>query len=113
VPAPGTATLALLPSAYRGGGGGGGAGRPPPPGDLLPGVRQAQVETAVPKAEGAAVVVVGGPHAGAPGLMLKKAASSAAAAIQLAADLEVVRLSFDDFAERAPPGWGGVVGVDE
>jgi len=103
VPSPGLATLALLPPSSSAA-----AGALPPPTELLPGMRQAQVETVVPKAEGSAVVVVAGPHAGQAGTLLCRSAggAGAAAAIQLAADLEVVRLCFDDFAERAPVGWG-------
>jgi hypothetical protein len=104
VPSPGVATLALLPQA---GADGAAPATPalPPPSDLLPGVRQAQVETAVPRAAGAAVLVVGGRHAGSGGTLLQRSAEGVGA-VQLAADLAVVRLGFDDFAERAPPGWG-------
>ena len=58
-----------------------------------------RLETVVPKAPGAAVQVVAGQWRGRKGRLLRASVSGGAAAVQLAGDLEVVRLRLDDVAE--------------
>jgi G patch domain/KOW motif-containing protein len=65
------------------------------------GLRESQLETSVPRAEGAPVAVVAGPLAGRRGRLLARGAGGAAA-VQLAGDLSVHRLALDDLA-----GWAG------
>ncbi len=53
----------------------------------------------VPKEPGATVLVVAGRHKGRRGRLLQVSLSSGAAALQLAGDMEVVRLLLDDVAQ--------------
>ncbi len=62
---------------------------------------QSALETVVPKHEGAAVLIVGGPHRGARGRLLQVNTGAGAAAVQLSADFSVVRLLLDDVAGYA------------
>ncbi|KXZ46948.1 hypothetical protein GPECTOR_39g442 [Gonium pectorale] len=66
-------------------------------GDVLR-LAESSLETVVPKHEGAAVLVVAGPHRGARGRLLQASVSAGAAAVQLAADFTIVRLMLDDVA---------------
>lgn len=59
---------------------------------------ESSLETVVPKHEGAAVLVVGGPHRGARGRLLQCNTAAGAAAVQLAADFSIQRLLLDQVA---------------
>ena len=61
--------------------------------------QQSQLETVVPKKEGARVLVVAGRHRGAAGKLLQRSSGSARAAVQLFADLSVHKLGFEEIAE--------------
>ena len=113
VPAPGIATLAVLPPSS-----GASSSRPAAfaasaPCASLSGVRASSLETAVPRAPGSAVVVVAGPHRGRRGRLLARGRSEGGGGgedsgeVQLRGDLEVVRLPLDWFAEAAAGGAGG------
>jgi G patch domain/KOW motif-containing protein len=69
-------------------------------------VPQAALETVVPKAVGGRVVVLRGERRGERATLLDARHESGVAAVQLADDLSVLRLSLDDFAEEAA-GAGG------
>lgn len=69
-------------------------------GKLLEGVRQSQVESALPKA-GGRVRVLGGEHKGQTGLLLERNSERAQAVVQLDQDMDTAILSFDDLAELA------------
>lgn len=72
---------------------------PPPPLPLsLLQLPESSLETVVPKHEGAAVLVVGGPHRGARGRLLQCNTAAGAAAVQLAADFSIQRLLLDHVA---------------
>lgn len=71
-------------------------------------LRQRQLETVVPSAEGTPVAVLAGPHAGRRGRLLQRNTATGLAAVQFAADLSVHRLSLDDVAE-----WCGPAGEDD
>jgi G patch domain/KOW motif-containing protein len=71
-------------------------------------LRQRQLETVVPSAEGTAVAVLAGPHAGRRGRLLQRNTATGLVAVQFAADLSVHRLSLDDVAE-----WCGPAGEDD
>lgn len=71
-------------------------------------VEQHQLETVVPKKEGARVLVLAGPHKGARARLLKRSSQSAQAAIQLAEDFSVHKVGFDDISEYV-----GELGEDE
>ncbi|GIL90363.1 hypothetical protein Vretimale_18227 [Volvox reticuliferus] len=66
-------------------------------GDVLR-LPESSLETVVPRHEGAAVLVVAGPHRGARGRLLQASTATGAAAVQLAADFSIVRLMLDDVA---------------
>ncbi|KAK9830438.1 hypothetical protein WJX72_011748 [[Myrmecia] bisecta] len=62
-------------------------------------VRQSQLETVVPKAEGARVMVVAGEFKGHRAKLVKRSSQSAAAAVQLLSDFTIQKVSFDDISE--------------
>lgn len=66
-------------------------------------VRQSQVETAVPSAEGTPVQVVIGKYSGRRGRLLQRNTSTGLAAVQFTSDLSVHKLSLDDIAEYCGP----------
>ena len=66
-------------------------------------LRQSQLETVVPSAEGAAVLVLQGALRGKLGRLLQRSAASGMAAVQLVSDLSVHKLSLDDVAEWCGP----------
>ncbi|GIL62552.1 hypothetical protein Vafri_16641, partial [Volvox africanus] len=66
-------------------------------GDVLR-LPESSLETVVPRYEGAAVLVVAGPHRGSRGRLLQASTATGAAAVQLAADFSIVRLLLDDVA---------------
>ena len=73
-------------------------------GRLVEGLRHSIVETALPKA-GGAVLVLAGEHRMRRGKLLERRSADAIAMVQLGSDLKVVELSFDDVAE-----WVGGLG---
>ena len=109
VPAPGIATLSIVSSSSSSASASSAS---------LSGVRASSLETAVPRAPGAAVVVVEGPHRGRRGRLLARsdiAGSSSSSSsrrappsgtVQLRGDLEVVELPLDWFAEAAAAAGG-------
>lgn len=60
---------------------------------------QAQLETVIPKQEGARVMLVTGEWRGEIAKLLQRNTNSQMAAVQLASDLSVQKVSFDDMAE--------------
>lgn len=66
-------------------------------------LRQAQLETSVPGAEGTAVLVVLGPLRGKRGRLLQRSTESGLAAVQLTSDFTVHKLSLDDISEYTGP----------
>mmetsp|Transcript_20552 Transcript_20552/g.51743 ORF Transcript_20552/g.51743 Transcript_20552/m.51743 type:complete len:519 (-) Transcript_20552:104-1660(-) len=71
--------------------------------ETLQGVRQSQVETLVPKGHGIRVLILAGPHRGEKAKLLQRNADTGAAAVQLTADLSVVKLPLDDISEYVGP----------
>jgi G patch domain and KOW motifs-containing protein len=67
-------------------------------GRILDGLTEADVETALPKPGGRAVVVYG-PHKGAKGSLLERSSSKNRVVLQLDEDLSVVTLTLDDVTE--------------
>lgn len=65
----------------------------------ISGVHQGQVETLVPKKEGATLLVLRGEHRGQRAKLLHRNVKAGAAAVQLSAEMEVVKVSFDDIAD--------------
>ena len=62
-------------------------------------LEQSQLETVVPRHESAWVLILAGQWRGQQGRMLKKNAETQLAAVQLASDSSIQKVSFDDFAE--------------
>lgn len=62
-------------------------------------MHQRQLETVVPRAEGARVLVLAGPLRGSVARLLKRSSESGMAAIQRASDFSVHKLPLDDIAE--------------
>lgn len=60
---------------------------------------QSELETIVPKKEGARVLVVGGKLRGQRAKLLQRNAEHSQAAIQLTEDFSVLKVSFDEIAE--------------
>ena len=74
----------------------------------LPALPQGQVETVVPREAGARVLVVAGRHRGQRARLLSRSGASGVAAVQLAAELDVTRLPFDEISQFV-----GEAGEDE
>ncbi len=68
-------------------------------GAYLDDVRPRQLETVVPRAEGAAVMVVRGEMAGAVGEMLRRDRDRGVAAVRVLPDGDIVKMDFDDICE--------------
>jgi G patch domain/KOW motif-containing protein len=60
---------------------------------------EGKLETVVPKAAGAVVMLVGGEHRGRRGRLLEMSSRKGVAAVQLTGDMEVVRVVLDDVAQ--------------
>jgi hypothetical protein len=69
--------------------------------ETLSGVRQAHVETVVPKEEGRRLLVVAGALRGQRARLLSRNADAQAVAVQLTSDFSVHKLAFDDVSEFA------------
>lgn len=72
-------------------------------GRVVQGLRQEQLETVVPKSEGAAVVVLRGPARGQIASLLQKNSKTGLAAVRVtggAMDDEILKVSLDDIAEH-------------
>lgn len=65
----------------------------------LPQPYQDQVETVVPREAGARVLVVAGAHRGQRARLLSRSGAAGVAAVQLAAELDVMRLAFDEISQ--------------
>lgn len=68
-------------------------------GETLASVRQAQLETIVPKQAGMRVLVVAGPLRGRRARLLVRDSGAATARVQLTAELTVHEMGFDDVSE--------------
>ncbi len=62
-------------------------------------LKQSQLETVVPSAEGTRVLIVGGKLRGSRARLLQRNTESGLAAVQLLGDFSVHKLSMDDVAE--------------
>lgn len=69
-------------------------------------VRQSQLETVVPKKEGAVLLVVAGEKKGERGKLLSRNSETGLAAVQLLGDFSIHKLSLDDVAEYVGSGYG-------
>eukprot|EP00965_Chrysotila_dentata_P246879 6207414-Pleurochrysis_carterae.AAC.3 len=67
-------------------------------GQLVEGLKMEQVETVLPKGQGA-VLVVQGEHRLRRGRLLERDSKKTKAIVQLSGDFEVVECSYDDIAE--------------
>lgn len=61
--------------------------------------QQRQLETVIPKKEGARLLVVSGPMRGKRAKLLKRSSESSQAAVQLTEDFSVQKVSFDEISE--------------
>ncbi|KAK9845269.1 hypothetical protein WJX81_001675 [Elliptochloris bilobata] len=80
----------------------------PDTGETVADVHEDQVETVVPRELGARVLVVAGPHRGQRAWLLSRSGAAGVAAVQLAAELDVMRLGFDQISHFV-----GEAGEDE
>jgi len=70
-------------------------------------VRQSQLETVVPSAQGVPLLIVRGKLKGRQGRLLQRSTASGMAAVQLASDFSVHKLPLDDISEYCGPMDGG------
>jgi hypothetical protein len=71
-------------------------------GNILEGMLEKDVETALPKV-GGNVMILRGEHKGEVGKLLERSSNTSVAAVQLESEMEVIKSSFDDIAEHVPP----------